>query len=279
VYPALPARAEVQLRVDRARLLETGERSSALRGGGTDFDSLRDYHPDDEFRRINWRATARAAKPITNLYREERNQQVMLLLDAGRAMAGSIAGVARFEYALDAAVAVADLAGRVGDQVGMVAFDGRIRALVGPRGGGGQPRRILDALFALEPSLQAADYAGAFAALLTRHRRRSLLILLTELADEAVLEPLFAALPALLTRHLVIVGAVGNPEVEGLARVIPASSEEAYMKSAAAAATSGRDRVAARLSGMGALVVDHPPGTFAGRLADQYLRIKATGRL
>src|SRR6266571_4405422 len=132
VCPALPARAEIQLRVERARLLQTGERSSTVRGGGTDFDSLREYHPDDEFRRINWQATARAAKPITNVFREDRNQQVLLVLDIGRSMAGTVAGVSRFEYGLDAAVAIADLATRVGDQVGMAAFDGRIRVLVGP---------------------------------------------------------------------------------------------------------------------------------------------------
>src|SRR5437773_185760 len=80
-------RAEGELRLERARLLQSGERSAALRGGGTAFDSLRDYRPDDEFRRINWRATARAARPISNDYREERNQQVILMLDAGRTMA------------------------------------------------------------------------------------------------------------------------------------------------------------------------------------------------
>lgn len=279
VYPALPGRAEAQLRLERARLLQTGQRSSAFRGGGTEFDSLRDYHPDDEFRRINWRATARSGRAITNLYREERNQQVMLLFDASRTMAGNLGGVTRFEHALDAGFAVADLAARVGDHVGMVAFSSRVLAMAGPRGGRHQPRGILDRLFDLEPALEAADYRDAFAALLARYRRRSLLVLLTELAEASTMESLFASLPALLARHLVVVGSIRDPETEGLARLVPSDSEGAFRKAAAAETVAERDRTAARLRAMGVVVEDRPPGALAGALVDRYLRIKSTGRL
>ena len=72
-------------------MLQSGYRLSSIRGGGGEFDSLREYHPDDEFRQINWRATARSTKTISNTYREERNQQVLLLVDASRTMAGTVA--------------------------------------------------------------------------------------------------------------------------------------------------------------------------------------------
>jgi uncharacterized protein (DUF58 family) len=279
VYPALPARAEVRSRLDRARALGVGERSSAVRGGGTEFDSLREYHLDDEFRRINWLATARRTKPMTNMYREERNQQVLLLLDAGRTMAGTVANASRFEHALDAAFAVAELAGRAGDHVGMVAFAEGVLAMVSPRGGPSQPRRILDSLFALQPQLRATDYVGAFSAVLSRYRRRSLLMVLTELTSDAVAEPLYAALPVLLRRHLVVVGSVRDPELESLGSSRPADSARAYAKAAAAGALLERDRVAARLRRMGVPVDDRPPGRLAGAMADRYLRIKALGRL
>jgi len=213
VYPALPGRSEVELRLERARLLQGGRRSSRLRGGGTDFDSLRDYHPDDEFRRINWNATARAAKPITNLYREERDQQIVLLLDAGRTMAGTVAGLSRFEHALDAAIALAELAARSGDHVGVMAFASRVEAMLSPRGGRDQPRRALDLLFDRQPSLDPTDYRGAFATLLSRHRRRSLLVLFTELTEESVMQPLFDALPVLLPRHLLMIAVTTAPDM------------------------------------------------------------------
>jgi len=279
VYPALPGREEVELRLERARLLQSGQRSSAIRGGGTDFESLREYHPDDEFRRINWRATARAAKTISNVYREERNQQVILLLDASRMMAATVQGVSRFEHALDASVAVAELAARVGDLVGMVAFGSDVVAMLGPRGGRAHPKRILDALFDLEPRLEAPNYGQAFAALLSRHRRRALLVLLTELTEESAMEALFEAIPSLRARHLVVLGSVLDPEQGRLAESSARSSEDVYLKAAAAGSLLAREHAAGRLQKMGVAVVDRPPGKLAGALADHYLRIKAYGRL
>ncbi|HVH53838.1 MAG TPA: DUF58 domain-containing protein [Actinomycetota bacterium] len=279
VYPALPGRAEVELRIERARLLQSGERSSMFRGGGTEFDALRDYHPDDEFRRINWTATARAAKPITNVYREERNQRVMVLLDASRTMAGSIEGVSRFEHAIDAAVAVAELAARVGDQVGMIAFGSQVAGILGPRGGRAQPRRIVDLLFDLQPSLDAPDYRGAFGVLLSRYRRRSFLVLFTELAEETTMESLFAAIPVLLPHHLLMVASVVDPEVLALRDEAPGSYDSAYLGAAAAASLDARDRTARRLRAMGVMVEDREPTRLAGAVADGYLRVKSAGRL
>lgn len=278
-YPALPGRRQVELRLDRARLLQSGLRSTAIRGGAGEFDSLREYHPDDEFRRINWRATARGPKTISNTYREERNQQIFLLVDASRMMAGTVAGAPRFEYTLDAGIALAELAGRVGDHVGMAAFAGDVLTFTGPRGGRAQARRILDDLFDLQPTLDAPNYRRAFSVVLARHRRRALLVLLTELTDTAAMEGLFGSLAVLLSRHLVIVATVRDPAVEAEATQIPTTSEEAYRKAAAVGALAARSMAAARLASMGATVVDRLPGDLAGALADQYLTIKSQGRL
>jgi uncharacterized protein (DUF58 family) len=279
VYPAIPGRSEVELRLERARMLQSGQRSSRLRGGGTDFDSLRDYHPDDEFRRINWTATARAAKPITNLYREDRDQQIVLLLDAGRTMAGTVAGVSRFEHALDAAVALTELATRTGDHVGVMAFASRVEAMLSPRGGRDQPRRALELLFDLEPSLDTTDYRGAFGTLLSRHRRRSLLVLFTDLTERSVMQPLFDALPVLLPRHLLMIGSIVDPEVLALRSAPPGSYEDAYMVAAAAQSLSARNRASAHLRSRGVVVEDREPGRLTGALADRYLQIKSAGRL
>ncbi|HEY2966159.1 MAG TPA: DUF58 domain-containing protein [Actinomycetota bacterium] len=279
VYPALPGRSEVELRIERARMLQSGQRSSRHRGGGTDFDSLRDYHPDDEFRRINWTATARAAKPITNLYREDRDQQIVLLLDAGRTMAGTIAGLSRFEHALDAAIALAELATRAGDHVGVMAFASGVEATLSPRGGRDQPRRALELLFDLEPSLDPTDYRGAFGTLLSRHRRRSLLVLFTDLTEESVMQPLFDALPVLLPRHLLMIGSIVDPEVLALRSALPRSYEDAYLSAAAAQSLSARNRASAHLRSRGVIVEDREPGRLAGALADRYLQIKSAARL
>jgi len=279
VYPALRGREEVELRIRRSRLLQAGVRSSAIRGGGSTFDTLRDYLPDDEFRRINWRATARSTRAITNLYREERNQQVVLLLDASRAMAGQVEGVARLEHALDAAVAVAELASRIGDHVGVVAFGSDVHAQLDARGSRDQPHRIVDMLFGLQPALEAPNYVRAFGAVLRRQRRRALMVLFTDLAERSVLEPLLQAVPVLLTRHIVVVAAVRDPVVESMAVARPATSAEVYEKAAAVGFLAWRESAAGLLRRMGVPTLDLHPHELTGRVADEYLRIKAMGRL
>ena len=110
-------------------------------------------------------------------------------------------------------------------------------------------------------------------------RRRAMLVVLTELAEQAVAETLLPALPLIARNHLVLVASVGDPQVEGWARSTPAEAGAAYRKAAATASLEARRRTVARLRGLGAVVVDAGPGRLAPELADAYLRVKATGRL
>jgi uncharacterized protein (DUF58 family) len=279
VYPPFDSRDEAELRIDKARILEVGLRSAQGRGGGTEFDSLREYGVDDEFRRIDWAATARSAKPIVRTYRAERNQTVLLLLDSGRTMAGRVADVPRLDHAMDAVMMLTSLATRLGDRAGLVAFDREVRAVVGPGHARDQLSRVTEAMYQLQPLLVESDYRGAFAETLGRFRRRAMLVVLTELAEQAVAETLLPALPLIARDHLVVVASVADPEVRGWALATPVEPGAAYRKAAAVAALADRRRTVARLRGLGAVVVDAPPGRLAPELADAYLRVKATGRL
>jgi uncharacterized protein (DUF58 family) len=279
VYPPFESRDEAELRVNKARILEVGLRSAQGRGGGTEFDSMREYGVDDEFRRIDWAATARSGKPIVRTYRAERNQTVLLLLDSGRTMAGRVADVPRLDHAMDAVMLLTSLATRLGDRAGLVAFDREVRAVVGPGHARDQLSRVTEAMYQLQPLLVESDYRGAFAETLTRFRRRAMLVVLTELAEQAVAETLLPALPLIARDHLVVVASVADPEVRGWALATPVEPGAAYRKAAAVAALADRRRTVARLRGLGAVVVDAPPGRLAPDLADAYLRVKATGRL
>jgi len=279
VYPPFRSREEAELRIDRARILEVGLRSAKGRGGGTEFDQLREYSSDDEFRRIDWSATARAGKPIVRTYRAERNQHVLLLLDNGRVMAGRVGGVPRVEHAMDAVMMLTAVATRLGDRTGLVAFDRAVRTVVAPAHGRDQLARVTEAMYQLEPQLAESDYRGAFAHALARFRRRALLVVLTDLVEQAVGETLLPALPLIARHHLVIVAGVRDPAVARWAGSAPEDASGAYRKAAAVAALEERARTVARLRGMGATVVDAEPGRLAPLLADAYLRVKTTGRL
>ncbi len=279
VYPRFRSREEAELRIDRARILEVGLRSAKGRGGGTEFDQLRDYTVDDEFRRIDWAATARAGRPIVRTFRAERNQNVIVAFDNGRVMAGRVDGVPRSEFAMDAALLITTVATRLGDRCGLLAFDRDVRATVPPGHGRGQLGRVTDALYELEPALVDSDYASAFHQLLARFRRRSLIVLLTDLVEQAVGESLLPALPVLTRSHLLLVGAIQDPEVRAWADGAPTDHESAYRQAAAARTLRARARAAARLRAAGATVVDAPPHRLAAELGDAYLDMKASGRL
>src|SRR3954469_752590 len=279
VYPPFRSRQEAELRIDRARILEVGLRSARGQGGGTEFDALREYGVDDESRRIDWAATARSTRTIVRTYRAERNQTVIVLLDAGRTMAGQVDGVPRLDHAMDAVMMLTAVATRLGDPAGLVAFDQEVRAIVGPGHSRGQLGRVTEAMYTLEPRLVESDYRAAFAQTLARFRRRALLVVLTELAEAPVAETLLPALPLVARDHLVVVAGIRDPEGHVWAAQGPETAGDTYRKAAAIASLDARRRTVARLRGLGATVVDAPPGRLAPQLADAYLHLKATGRL
>jgi len=279
VLPPFKSREEAELRINRARILEVGLRSAQGRGAGTEFDQLREYAPDDEFRRIDWSATARTGKVIVRTYRAERNQTVLLLLDSGRVMAGQVDGVPRLEHAMDAVMMMTAVSTRLGDRTGLLAFGRSVRAVVPPSGGHAQLSRITDAMYDLDAQLAESDYRAAFTEAMARFRRRALVVVLTELTEPVIEETLLPALPAMVRHHLVIVAGVRDPDVVRWAGDRPDDADGAYRKAAAVSALDERRRAIARLRGMGATVIDAVPGRLAPELADTYLRVKATGRL
>ena len=279
VHPRFRSREEAELKIDQARILEVGMRSATGRGGGTDFDQLREYTVDDESRRIDWAATARSGRPIVRTFRAERNQNVVVLFDNGRVMAGRVAGVPRAEFAMDAALLVTTVATRLGDRCGLLTFDRTVRGVVAPAHGRDQVGRVTDALYELEPELAESDYRGAFNETLVRFRKRSLIVLLTDLVEQAVGESLLPALPVLTRSHLVLVGAIQDPQVRAWADGPVGDADDAYRQAAAARTLRARARAAARLRAAGATVVDVPPDRLASELGDAYLEMKAAGRL
>ncbi len=279
VHPPFRSRALAERVLARSRVLQTGLRLAQERGAGTEFDSLREYRVDDEFRRIDWAATARHNKAIVRSYRAERNQVVLVLVDTGRTMAARVGELPRLDHAMDVALMMTAVATGLGDRAGLVAFADRVRAVVPPGQRREQVRRVTEALYPLEPVLAESDYGGAFVETLSRFRRRALLVIVTELGEQAMTATLLPALPLVARHHLVLVAGVRDPAVEGWARSEPDRAGLAYRKAAALDALESRRRAAGRLRALGATVVDEPPGRLAPAVADAYLRVKAGGRL
>ncbi|MFI7586651.1 DUF58 domain-containing protein [Spongisporangium articulatum] len=277
VLPAFHSRRHLPSKLARLRELD-GRASVQVRGQGTEFDSLRDYVAGDDVRSIDWRATARRQSVVVRTWRPERDRRVLLVLDTARTSAARVGDEPRLDAAMDAALLLAALASRAGDRVDLLALDRRVRARVEGASRTELLPRMVEALAPIEANLVEADWDLISSTVLSRARRRSLVVLLTPLDAAAVEEGLLPVVPALARRHLVLVASVADPRVAEMA----AARGDSYAVYGAAAAERARlDRAAtvAELSRLGAEVVDAEPRVLAPQLADRYLALKAAGRL
>jgi uncharacterized protein (DUF58 family) len=277
VLPRFASRRYLPEKLSRLRVLD-GAVVTRGRGQGTEFDALREYVPGDDVRSIDWRGTARRGGVVVRTWRPERDRRVLCVLDTGRTAAARIGDEPRLDAAMDACLLLAALASRANDRVDLIAVDTEVRAVVRGTARAGLLPRLASALAPLEPSLVETDFELATAEILREERKRSLVVLFTALEPGALSEGLLPVLPALTTRHMVLVAALHDPELGALAAG-RADTPDLYSAAAAERALTERDRVRAALERFGALVIDAPADTFPSEVADAYLALKSSGRL
>jgi uncharacterized protein (DUF58 family) len=288
VYPDMPAAHRLVIAVRQGRFRDPGVLTRGPLGLGTDFESIRDYLPDDDIRQVNWRATARTGRAMSNQYRVEQDRNVVCCIDTGRLMAAPVGSapddaavrtlnppLTRLDAALDAAVAVALVADELGDQAGAVAFDSRVRRRLTPRRRGGQA--VVAAVYDLEPTASDSDYELAFRQV--GGGKRSLVMVFTDLLEEAAARSLVEAVPVLTRRHHVVVASVRDPDLDRAVRTPPLQVRDVLAASVVVEALDARARVAAQLARAGAEVLEAPPDGLAAACVGAYLRAKARSRL
>lgn len=276
VYPDLDLARRLVLAVRDGRRREPGLRSRGPLGLGTEFERVREYVPEDDVRQINWRATARLGRPMSNQYRVETEREIVLLLDCGRLMASPLGDRTRLDAALDACAAVALVADEVGDRCGVVAFDGVVRRHVRPSRGGG--RKVVDAIFDLEPSGRESDYELAFQR--AASGKRGWVLVLTDLLEESAARPLVGAIGPLARRHAVTVAGASDPDVHALARPAEPVDERGVLGAAVALdVLAAREGAAAQVRRAGATVLEAPAPGLPAACVSAYLRAKARARI
>ncbi len=270
VYPDVP-QARRLARAARTGLLTSEGRRRGPLGLGTEFESVRDYQDDDDVRQINWPATQRLGRPMSNQYRIERERDVVCAIDCGRLTAAPLGDRTRLDVALDAVAAIAEAADALGDRAGVVAFDDTVRCSLTPRRRGA--KAVLASVFDLEPRMVDSDYARAFASV--GGGKRALVVLFTDLIEEAAARPLLDAVPVLVRRHAVVVASVADEDLERVVSTEPRTMVDVYRTVAANDVLAARDRVVAALRHVGAEVVTAAPDAFAAACVRSYVRLKA----
>jgi len=279
VYPNILDMRRYEIGLKRPRVAQSGQRVTQLHGRGTDFESLRDYMPDDEFRSIDWKASARRSKFISRQYQEEKSQNVLLVLDCGRVMGPVIDGLSRLDWSVNAAMMLAHVAAIKGDKVGLMAFGEEILGYTPPKAGKSQVLSLLRMTYNLSSASGDSDYYHSFPFLTRKWTRRSLVVVFTELTDPEASKPLISQLVGLTKKHLCMCVAMADPAVIEAARCAPRQPEDVFRAAAAKQVLHARKLAAAQLARAGAIVVDVLPDQFTPAVVNQYLRVKGTGRL
>lgn len=246
-------------------------------GTSRDFHQLRDYRDGDPLSQIDWKATSRRQMLISRDFQEQRNQSIVFLLDTGRRMRALDGGVPQFDHILNTILLVSHVALRQGDQVAVKSFGGSDRWLPPVKGTHAMPV-LLNHLYDYQTSAAPSDFSGAVEQLMARQRRRSLVILLTNLRGEDGKE-LIPALQVLKSRHLVLLASMRERAVEDAITEPVESFSSALKFLAADRYVEERREILAVLGALGILTLDSTAQSFAVALANTYLDIKAAGRI
>ena len=274
VYPSFGDRREQSLNLMRSRRIETVKRLSRKKGIGREFESLRDYREGDALRDICWSATARRGKLIVKEYQIERSQPIWVVLDCGRLMRTQVGERSKLDFAVSAALQVAEVAMFGGDRVGLLAYGRGTFRMVGLGRGDQHLRLIMDQLSAIQSEPGEADHFGAAARLLKKQSRRALVVWITDLPDTAMLPEVYEGASVVLGRHLVIFAAVADPELNQHANQPVNSTERVFETAAAMDVLHRREKLIAGLRGRGAHTLEVSTSELAQAIVREFLSIR-----
>ena len=279
VYPNLRRARETELKALGARSMVSSYRKSSWRGEGREFESMRDYVRGDELRHISWTATARRGKLTTRQYQIERDQTILVALDAGRLMTARIENETKLDSAVHATLALFSAAARAGDNAGLVVFGRRIKSYLAPSRGRDHIDAALEALYAVEPEMIEPSYPHAFQFIAANSKRRSLVVLLTDLVDEEGSKELLTSLKLLRPRHLPLVITIADRDLKAVVQEVPSSVRDVFTQSVAEEIIHQREAALRMVESAGGLALDVTAASLAPALLETYMRVKERGLL
>jgi uncharacterized protein (DUF58 family) len=278
VYPDFARLYGGQLLAVDNWLSQLGVRQRQRRGLGLEFHQLREFREGDSLRQIDWKATARQRTPIAREYQDERDQQIIFMLDCGRRMRSQDGELAHFDHALNACLLLSYVALRQGDAVGLCTFAGDQQRYLAPVKGSGQLNVLLNSVYDLNSSQRPADYQAAASQLLARQKRRALVVLVTNLRDEDD-EELLTAVKRLGTHHRVLIATLREQVIDTLRQAPVQTLDEALVYCGTVDYLNARTERHERLSAHGVALLDVPPGELGAALVTRYLSWKKAGAL
>lgn len=279
VYPNMRRAREAELKALGARSLVASHRKTSWRGEGREFESLRDYVRGDELRHISWSATARRGKLTTRQYQIERDQTILIAIDGGRLMTARIEQETKLDSAVHAALALMSAAARAGDNAGLLVFGRKIKTYLPPGRGHEHIDAALEALYSIEPEMIEPSYSRAFEFIAANSKRRSLVILVTDLVDEEGSKELLTSLRLLRPRHLPLVVTIADRDLRAVVSNAPENSRDLFTQSVAEEIMYLRETALRLVESQGGLALDVTAAALAPAILEKYLQVKERGLL
>lgn len=278
VYPDFARLYGGQLLAVDNWLSQLGVRQRQRRGLGLEFHQLREFREGDSLRQIDWKATARQRTPIAREYQDDRDQQIIFMLDCGRRMRSQDGELAHFDHALNACLLLSYIALRQGDAVGMSTFAGEQDRYLAPVKGTGQLNRLLNSVYDLRSTQRSADYSAAVRQLMVRQKRRALVVLVTNLRDEDD-EELLGAVKQLGRQHRVLVASLREEVLDDVRQTPVQTWQDALAYCGTIDFLNARAALHDRLNAHGIPVLDASPSELGAQLVTRYLSWKKAGTL
>ncbi len=274
VYPNLKDLRKHKLAAYNSLVHKDGRKVMKIIGKGTEFESLREYVSGDEYRKINWSATARENKPIVNQYEPEKNQHVYVMIDTGRPMSYSIRGHSKLDIAINTGLVLCDIVNQNGDQSGLMAFNTEIYAFIPPGKGSGHRNRLMEALYHIEHSKATSNYEESFYFFKGKERRRSLICLFTDFDTIEEAEDMIRVLPAISKNNIIIVVLIKDEKLENMASMPVKKEEDAYIKSVAIEMLNDRKKLISKLNTKGIMCMECEPEKITSDVINKYIYVK-----
>jgi uncharacterized protein (DUF58 family) len=274
VYPNLLEVRRYEALVRTTLVRSGGYRAKRLPGAGREFSHYRDYTPDDDYRHVSWKATARRSKPITAVFESEHSQDIIFALDVGRMMAARVGLLTKLDHAINAVLMLAHVSQTFQDNLGLLVFSHAVHLYLPPAKGKAQHARFLQALYHVTPELCSVDYREAFQHLIARHPKRALTMVFTDLLDDVVSREYLEAAALLRRFHLPLTLAVADVPLQRLAARTPADTAQLYDVLVARDLLQGRAELLRSLERQGVPVLDTVPDRLTVDAVNRYLALK-----
>jgi len=276
VFPDFAAISQYLELVSDQKSQRLGLKVRPRRGDGLEFHQLHEYHPNEGIRSIDWKATARRRTLISRQYTVERDQRVVFLLDSGSRMRAKDGALSHFDHALNAMLLLSHVALRQGDTVALKTF-GPTNVWLPELRGVGAINELLNAVYKVQTGLQTADFVGAAEELMSQQRKRSLIVLMTNLREED--SDLMPALKLLRRRHVVLLASLRESVVDNVLATPATSFDQALSVAGASRYLAQRKLAQAQFTKNAHMLIDCVPNQLPMKLVNSYWHLKSAGTL